>query len=239
MCGRTSCGSRPESWRSARAVWPRRGWSRRASRSSSGCGGRTRAPRRSASSQRYAYIARHQAEHDVRLMGDVLDVAPSGYYAWRTRAPRAAGAAGRGAARGDEAGCPAHAGGWPGGARPAAAARRDDRFGPCRADRAEPPRSAVRRARDRSQSGRGRRHHVRADPGGLALSRCRAGSRVPAVRGSAMRDTLDAELAVSALEMAIAMRRPAPGSFVTRTAAVNTRALSTARCWPRTRCAPA
>ena len=38
---------------------------------------------------RYACIARHQHEHRVRLMCDVLDVGPSGFYAWRKRAPSA------------------------------------------------------------------------------------------------------------------------------------------------------
>jgi len=36
---------------------------------------------------RYACIARHQAEHDVRLMCQVLEVSPSGYYASRQRSP--------------------------------------------------------------------------------------------------------------------------------------------------------
>ena len=36
---------------------------------------------------RYACIARHAGEHDVRLMCAVLDVSPSGYYASRTRSP--------------------------------------------------------------------------------------------------------------------------------------------------------
>ena len=36
---------------------------------------------------RYACIARHQREHDVRLMCQVLAVSPSGYYASRKRSP--------------------------------------------------------------------------------------------------------------------------------------------------------
>ena len=38
---------------------------------------------------KYACIARHQGAHPVRLMCRVLAVAPSGFYAWRTRAPSA------------------------------------------------------------------------------------------------------------------------------------------------------
>lgn len=36
---------------------------------------------------RYACIARHRAEHDLRLMCRVLSVSPAGYYAWRRRSP--------------------------------------------------------------------------------------------------------------------------------------------------------
>jgi putative transposase len=36
---------------------------------------------------RYACIARHRAEHDLRLMCRVLHVSPAGYYAWRRRSP--------------------------------------------------------------------------------------------------------------------------------------------------------
>ena len=36
---------------------------------------------------RYACIARHRDEHDLRLMCRVLAVSPAGYYAWRRRSP--------------------------------------------------------------------------------------------------------------------------------------------------------
>jgi len=38
---------------------------------------------------KYACIARHRGEYPVRLMCRVLDIAPAGFYAWRTRAPSA------------------------------------------------------------------------------------------------------------------------------------------------------
>lgn len=38
---------------------------------------------------KYACIARHEREHAVRLMCRVLAVAPSGFYRWRTRGPSA------------------------------------------------------------------------------------------------------------------------------------------------------
>jgi putative transposase len=38
---------------------------------------------------RYACIARHRSEYPVRLMCHVLEVSPSGFYLWRTRAPSA------------------------------------------------------------------------------------------------------------------------------------------------------
>ena len=58
----------------------------------------------------------------------------------------------------------------------------------------------------------GRRHHLPAHLGGLALPRRRPGRLQP--RGSsagAMADHMRAELVVDALQMAVARRRPAPG----------------------------
>ena len=38
---------------------------------------------------KYACMARHRDEYEVRLMSEVLEVSPSGFYAWRRRAPSA------------------------------------------------------------------------------------------------------------------------------------------------------
>lgn len=193
---------------------------------------------------KYACIARHRGEHPVRLMCRVLAVAPSGFYAWRTRGPSAravADAAVLAAVR-------------------VAHAESDGTYGAPRVHRelrAEGQRVGKKRIarlmRDAGLHGRARarrgvrttdsrhaepiapnrvaRHFAVADAAGpRALNRVwvsdityvptRAGWLYLAtvldlasrrVVGWAMRDTLETELALSALHMALGARRPAPG----------------------------
>ena len=189
---------------------------------------------------RYACIARHQHEHRVRLMCDVLDVAPSGYYAWRTRAPSARAIADERlvlnirvahAESGETYGAPrvhrelGDDGIRVGKKRVARLMRADGLVG--RAPRrrrclttdsahAEP---IAPNLLDRQFDVNGVRlnqvwvsdiTYVPTREGWLYLSAVLDLASRRCV-GWAMRDTLDAELAVSALEMAIASRRPEPG----------------------------
>jgi putative transposase len=189
---------------------------------------------------RYACIARHHGEHDVRLMCDVLDVAPSGYYAWRKRAPTARAIA-------DERlllniRVAYEKSGKTYGAPRVHRELRDDGIGVGRKRIARLMRAdglvgrAPRRRRilttdsghddpiapnllDRQFDVNGVRlnrvwvsdiTYVPTREGWLYLAAVvDLGSR--RCVGWAMRDTLDAGLAVSALEMAIATRRPEPG----------------------------
>ena len=189
---------------------------------------------------KYACITRHRGEFKLRLMCRVLDVAPSGYYAWRKRSPSLHAIA-------DERliltvriafddndgqyGAPRihselkDAGLHVGKKRVARLMREDGLVG--------------RRLRARRVSTTNANHpHPIApnlvdrhfDVNGIALNQVwvsdityvptRAGWLYLAVVldlasrrvvGWAMRETLEAELAVSALAMAIAARRPAPG----------------------------
>ena len=189
---------------------------------------------------KYACMARHVDEYDVRLMGEVLDVSPSGFYAWRKRPPSERAIADErlllniriAHAKSDgDYGAPRvqrelndediHVGTK----RVARLMRRDGLRG--RAPRRRRPRTT-----DSAHA-----HPIapnllaRAfDVNGVALNRVWVSdiTYVPTQEGWlylatvldlasrrcvgwAMRETLEPELAVSALEMAITTRRPAPG----------------------------
>lgn len=189
---------------------------------------------------RYACIARHVDEFDVRLMCEILEVSPSGYYASRKRSPCARAIADERlmlnvriahAKSGGTYGAPrvqrelADDGLSVGTKRVARLMREDGLVG--RAPRGWRPTTT-----DSAHA-----HPIapnlldrQFDVNGVGLNRVwvsdityvptRAGWLYLAtvldlasrrVVGWAMRDTLDAELAVSALQMAIATRRPAPG----------------------------
>ena len=59
------------------------------------------------------------------------------------------------------------------------------------------------------------------------------------VVGWATAPSMPAELVCNALQMAISLRRPKPGSSCTPTGAANTPAKPTVTCWPHTRWSPA
>ena len=189
---------------------------------------------------RYACIARHEHEHDVRLMCAVLAVSRSGYYASRKRSPCARAIADERLMLNIRI---AHA-------------KSDQSYGAPRVQRelqddgvsvgTKRVARLMRQEGLRGRAPRGRRPttttSTRAHPiapnlldrhfdvTGVALNQVwvsdityvptRAGWLYLAtvldlasrrVVGWAMRDTLDAELAVSALQMAIGARRPSPG----------------------------
>lgn len=189
---------------------------------------------------RYAGIARHRAEYDLRLMCAVLDVSVSGYYAWQHRSPCARALA-------DER---LMSKVW------LAFFNSDRRYGAPRVQRelkdqglAIGTKRVARLMRQRGWVARPRSRRrptttdsKHADPiapnlldrrfdvNGVQVNQVwvsdityiptRSGFLYLAtvldlasrrVVGWAMRDTLDAELAVSALQMAIGTRRPKPG----------------------------
>lgn len=188
---------------------------------------------------RYACVARYRAEHDVRLMCDVLDVSPSGYYAWQRRSPCARAVA-------DER---LMSKVW------LAFFNSDHRYGAPRVQRelkdqgiAVSTKRVARLMRQRGWVARSRRRRPTTtdsqhaepiapnlldrqfDVNGVQVNQVwvsdityiptRSGFLYLAtvldlasrrVVGWAMRDALDAELAVSALQMAIGTRRPKPG----------------------------
>lgn len=189
---------------------------------------------------RYACIARHVDEFDVRLMCPLLEVSPSGYYAWRKRPPSERALADErlllniriAHAKSDETyGAPRvqrelkDAGIHVGTKRVARLMREDGLKG-----------RAPRRTRPRTTDS-AHDHPIapnlldrQFDVNGVALNRVWVSdiTYVPTQEGWlylaavldlasrrcvgwAMRDTPDAELAISALEMAIMTRRPAPG----------------------------
>jgi transposase InsO family protein len=179
-------------------------------------------------------------EYDVRLMCDVLDVAPSGYYAWRKRAPSARAIADERLLLNIRV---AHAGsGETYGAPRVYRELRDDgiRIGRKRVARLMRADGLVGRAPRRRRCLTTDSAHDEPiapnrldrqfDVNGVRLNQVWVSdiTYVPTREGwlylaavldlgsrrcvgRAMRDTLDAELAVSALEMAIAARRPEPG----------------------------
>jgi putative transposase len=189
---------------------------------------------------KYACITRHRGEYPLRLMCRVLAVAPSGYYAWRRRAPSAHVIADERLmlnirvayrASGDTYGAPRihrdlRDDGLRVGKKRVARLMRDDGLVGC-----SPRRRWVRTTDSNHPYPIAPNLLARQfDVTGVALNRVwvsdityvptRAGWLYLAVVldlasrrvvGWAMRETLDAELALSALRMALATRRPAPG----------------------------
>ena len=190
---------------------------------------------------KYACIARHVDEFPVRLMCHVLEVAPSGFYAWRTRAPSARAIADERlllnvrvahATSGETYGAPRvhrelrEADGLRVGKKRVARLMREDglvgrvprRKRPRTTDSAHPhPIAPNLLDRQFDVNGIGLNRvwvsditYVPTQEGWLYLAAVLDLASRRCV-GWAMRDTLEAELAVSALEMAVAARRPAPG----------------------------
>jgi len=189
---------------------------------------------------KYACITRHRGEFKLRLMCRVLEVAPSGYYAWRKRAPSLHAMADERLMLNVRIAFETNDGHY--GAPRIHGELKDAglRVGKKRVARLMREDGLVgRRPRARRVSTTNSNHpHPIApnlvdrqfDVNGIALNQVwvsdityvptRAGWLYLAVVldlasrrvvGWAMRETLEAELAVSALAMAIAARRPAPG----------------------------
>ena len=76
-------------------------------------------------------------------------------------------------------------------------------------------------SRSRPQSGVGRRHHLRLDPGGLAVSGGAAGSVLAPVSRLGDGPALDRGAGRAGARMAVANRSPTPDSCTTRIAAAN------------------
>ena len=189
---------------------------------------------------RYACIARHVDEFDVRLMCPLLEVSPSGYYAWCKRPPSERAIADErlllniriAHAKSDgDYGAPRvqrelkEDGLHVGTKRVARIMRQDGLKG--RAPRRRRPRTTDSAhdhpiapnllARQFDVNGVGLNRvwvsditYVPTQQGWLYLAAVLDLASRRCV-GWAMRDTLDAELAIIALEMAITTRRPAPG----------------------------
>jgi len=189
---------------------------------------------------RYACIARHEGEHDVRLMCAVLEVSPSGYYASRKRSPCARAIADERLLLNVRM---AHekSGGTYGAPRVQRELKGEGiHVGTkrvARVMRADGLRGRAPRRRRVATTDSTHTHPIapnllarRFDVNGMALNQVWVSdiTYVPTqqgwvylatvldlasrrVIGWAMRDTLDTELTISALEMAIAMRRPTPG----------------------------
>jgi putative transposase len=189
---------------------------------------------------KYACIARHVDEFDVRLMCEMLEVSPSGYYASRKRSPCARAIADERLMLNVRIAHEKSGGTY--GAPRVQRELKDDGLAVgtkrvARLMRQDGLRARVPRGWRPTTTDSAHAHPVapnlldrQFDVHGVGLNRVwvsdityvptRSGWLYLAtvldlasrrVVGWAMRDTLDAELAVSALEMAIAARRPAPG----------------------------
>lgn len=189
---------------------------------------------------RYACIARHKGEHDVRLMCAVLEVSPAGYYASRKRSPCARAIADERLLLNVRI---AHAksGGTYGAPRVQRELKEDGiHVGTkrvARVMREDGLRGRAPRRRRVATTDSTHAHPIapnrldrQFDGNGMALNQVWVSdiTYVPTQQGWlylatvldlasrrcvgwAMGDTLDATLTISALEMAIATRRPAPG----------------------------
>ena len=187
---------------------------------------------------RFAFIEQHAATYPVRLMCRVLEVSPSGYYAWRAR-PEAPRSAENRVLLGEIRRLQTRHGGRYGSPRMHAALRAEGHRCSCgrieRLMRRHPVRAlAGRRFRPRTTA---RRHHLAVAPNLLAQrSAALAPNRIwhsdltylptgegwlylaaildlatRKVVGWAMRDPMRVELILSALIMVVQRQRPPPG----------------------------
>ena len=190
---------------------------------------------------KYACIARHRGEYPVRLMCRVLTVSPSGFYVWRTRAPSARALADERLMlnvriahdrSGKTYGAPRvhqdlRAAGLPvGKKRVARLMRTEGLVGRARRRRGVSTTDSTHgdpvapNLLNRQFDAQGIRRANQVWVNDITYIPTRAGWLFLAivldlgsrrVVGWAMRETLGAELALSALRMAITMRAPAPG----------------------------